>query len=179
MITQTAGDIMIPLTDYPHISDQSTLREAMRVFVSAQSLEVKGRKSQPRVLLVFDEADILVGILRRRDILRGMEPDFLTNKRLASSQARFSVEMDPNLLEMSFMQIVKGMRKQSSRRVCEVMIPIKVYVNHDDHIAKVIYDLVEHDISLVPVVRNNKVVGVVRSLEVFLEVADYVLKVQQ
>lgn len=178
MITQTAEAIMVPLSDYPHISDQSTLREAMRVFESAPGLEVKGRKSQPRKMLVFDEANILVGVLRRRDIFRGIEPEFLTDKRLNTSQKRFSVQIDSNLLEMSFMQIIKGMRKQSNRKVSEVMIPIKAYVNHDDHIAKVIYDLVEYDVSLLPVVKNSKVVGVVRSLDVFSEVADYVLKIQ-
>ena len=67
---------MIPLEHYPHIPYWFTLRQAMAEMESSQ-LEFEGRKSLPRGLLVFDERYQLLGMVRRRDILWGLEPDFL------------------------------------------------------------------------------------------------------
>jgi predicted transcriptional regulator len=51
------------------------------------------------------------------------------------------------------------------------MIPIKVTIDHDDHIMKAIYELVDQNISLLPVLKDDNVVGVVRSVDVLNEIA--------
>ena len=76
MEAKRAGEIMIPLDKYPHVSRTSTIRETIAIMETSQ-LESGGRKSLPRTVLVFDEAGQLVGTVRRRDILRGLEPGFL------------------------------------------------------------------------------------------------------
>ena len=43
--------------------------------------------------------------------------------------------------------------------------PIKATVDHDDSIIKVIYEVVYNNISLIPVLKDNEVVGVVRTVE--------------
>jgi len=48
-------------------------------------------------------------------------------------------------------------------------------VDHDDHLAKIVYRMLSQDINLLPVIRDNKVVGVVRSVDVFHVVADQML----
>ena len=63
---KTAGEIMIPLEDYPCVSLQATLRQIIGTMEKWQ-LVCNGRKSLPRVVLVFDEAKELLGIVRRRD----------------------------------------------------------------------------------------------------------------
>ena len=60
-----AGDIMIPLNKYPHIPHWFTMRQALAEMEHTE-LEIGGRGSLPRVVLVFDEEYALLGIVRRR-----------------------------------------------------------------------------------------------------------------
>ena len=76
MATKRAGDVMIPLEKYPHIPHWFTIRQAVAE-MKKSVLEIGGQKSLPRSLLVFDEKYHLLGTVRRRDILRGLEPKFL------------------------------------------------------------------------------------------------------
>ena len=76
MDLKRAGDLMIPLDKYPHLPYWFTLRQAIAEMEKSE-LEIQGRKSLPRLVLVFDETYKLLGMVRRRDLLRGLEPDFL------------------------------------------------------------------------------------------------------
>jgi predicted transcriptional regulator len=48
-------------------------------------------------------------------------------------------------------------------------------VNHNDHILKIMHEMVAHDVSMIPVLKDDTVAGVVRSVEVFQQVAQVVL----
>ena len=98
-------EIMIPVTRYPSVRDNATLRDAIEVIVSAE-LEVDLKKSLPRVILVFDGIDVLVGYIRRRDIMRGLEPNFLVSQPLEYRQKLFDVSVDPNLSELTHDRVV-------------------------------------------------------------------------
>jgi CBS-domain-containing membrane protein len=169
-----AKDVLIPIDQYPHIPYWFTLRQAM-MLIETSELERDGRKSLPRVVLVFDEKYQLMGMVRRRDILRGLEPDFLSQKPISYRRKLFDVKVDPNLSEISFDKIIFGVRERAERPVSEVMIPIEATVDYEDHIVKVIYEMNQHDLSILPVLRDNKVVGVVRTVDVFHEIAKSVL----
>ena len=80
-------DLMIPLEDYPHIPYWFSLRQAMAI-VREAAIKFEG-SFEPRAVLVFDEKYQLMGILTLRDIIRGLEPNFLKESGL--------VKMDPNL----------------------------------------------------------------------------------
>jgi CBS domain-containing protein len=168
------GEIMIPLDEYPHIPDQFTLAQAIMEMERAQ-LEFRGRRSLPRLLLVFDQNNELVGLVRRRDLLRGLEPKFMRSKPLDYRKRLFDVELDPNLLEMASEKLVDGMKERSQRSVRSIMITDVVTIDYDDHLLKAIYEMVTHDITSLPVVKDNRVVGVVRTVEVFHEVAKLIL----
>lgn len=169
-----AGDLMIPLDRYPHIPYWFTLRQAM-VEMEKSELEINGRKSLPRVVLVFDETYRLLGTVRRRDILRGLEPHFLAGQPMEYRKKLFDVKVDPNLSLLSAEKLLAGLRERAERPVRDVMQPIKVTVDYDDHLVKVIYELVDNNLSLAPVLQESKVVGVVRSVDVFHEVAKLLL----
>ena len=168
------GDIMIPIDDYPRIGPQTTLREAMLALERAQ-LEVDGRKSLPRVLLVMDGAGKLLGTVRRRDIMRGLEPRHLVAQPLNYRKKLFDVSVDPNLAELSHDKTVNGIREQAGRQVREVMRPIEVAIETRDHIIKGIYEMVGYGLTLLPVLEAGRVVGVVRSVELFRELSYIVL----
>ncbi|MBW2529283.1 MAG: CBS domain-containing protein [Deltaproteobacteria bacterium] len=162
------GEIMIPLDRYPMVRTSTTLREAIRVMKESH-LEVAERRSLPRVLLVLDERDRLIGLVRRRDIMRGLEPKFLVMEPLEYRKKLFDVASDPNLTEVSHEQLAKGVREQAERTVAKVMRPVVAIINFDDHLIKAVYEMVTHGLSLLPVVQHCKPVGVLRSVEVFHE----------
>ncbi len=69
---------MIPLDEYPHIPYWFTIRQAMAEMEKTE-VGIEDRKSLPRQVLVFNESYELLGMVRRRDILRGLEPEFLAD----------------------------------------------------------------------------------------------------
>jgi CBS domain-containing protein len=163
-------DVMIPLKQYPAVRDTATLGEAVTVMEQAQ-LTVGDRQSLPRVLLVFDEIQVLVGYARRRDLMRGLEPKFLVVQPLAYRKKLFDVAVDPNLSELPYDRVVHGIRDQAQRPVSDVMQPIETVVQAEDHIMKAIYEMVSQDLTLIPVLDGKRLVGVVRSVELFHELA--------
>jgi len=163
-------DFMIPVDRYPSVRDNATLREAVAVIESAQ-LEVELRRSLPRALLVFDGIHVLVGTVRRRDILRGLEPRFLVSTPLEYRRKLFDVAVDPNLAELSFDRVIQGIREQADRPVSDVMQPVQSILSADDHLMKAVYEMVSYDLTLIPVVDGKNLVGVVRSVDAFHQVA--------
>ncbi|HUT11467.1 MAG TPA: CBS domain-containing protein [Thermoguttaceae bacterium] len=170
-------DIMVPLEEYPCILDIHTLRQA----IEEMGLQIvrKDQAALPRVALVFDESfSDLLGMLRRRDIMRGLEPRFLLSGSMDYRRKLFDVEIDPNLSELSYEKAIAGIRKRANRPVRDYMIPIKATVDHGDHIMKAMYEMVDQNTSLLPVLKGNRVIGVVRSVDVLDEIAA-ILKPQE
>jgi len=174
MEMKRAGDIMIPLDNYPHLPYWFTLRQAA-VELEKSEVKIHGRKSLPRVVLIFDEKYQLMGMARRRDILRGLEPEFLMNRPIESRKTLFDVKVDPNLSELSYDRLIAGIRRQAERPISDVMRPIVATVDHEDHMIKVIYEMVDRGVSQIPVLKDGKVVGVVRSVDVFSEICEILL----
>ena len=164
-------EIMVPLENYPHIHENHTLRDAMKKMESCK-LE---RGGMPRVVLILDKEGNLVGLVRRRDIMRGLEPDFLVRKPLKVRKSLFDVKLDPNLSEMNFDRIIEGLRVHAKRPVSDVSLPVEATIDYDDHIAKAMYEMVDNNLSILPVLKQGRVVGVVRSVDVFRELALIIL----
>jgi predicted transcriptional regulator len=174
MKAKRAGEIMIPLDQYPHIPHWFTLRQAMAALRASQ-IEVQGRVSLPRAVLVFNKAYELLGIVRRRDILRGLQPGFLAGDAADHGRRLFDVKVDPNLSEFSSDRMIREIRSRAERPVSDVMLPITTTVQSDDHILRIIHEMIENDLSLIPVLREGRVVGVVRSVDLLNEIAEIVL----
>lgn len=167
-------DIMIPLDKYPHIPYWFSLRQAMAIMEKSE-LEINGRKSLPRAVLVFNEKYQLMGFIGRRDLLTGLAPEFLVPSSGDYKKEPFEVKVDPNLAEFSYDYILKRIREQAEQQVSRVMHPLNKTVESSDNILKAIHEMVENDMSLLPVMNDGKVVGVVRSVDVFHEIALLVL----
>lgn len=164
-----AGDVMIPLDQYPHIPYWFTLRQAM-VEMEKSDLLVEGRQSLPRVVLIFDERYELMGMVRRRDIMRGLEPQVLKKRPLDDRRRMFSAEHADHLEEQSYEAILAGVIEQAESSVGDIMLPIEHTVDFHDHIFRVVYEMNASDLSLLPVIHDGQVVGVIRSVDVFREV---------
>jgi CBS domain-containing protein len=164
-------DIMVPLAEYPCIPDTHTLRQAIEEMGKARILR-NDQASLPRTALVFDAGfHELLGMLRRRDIMRGLEPRFFLSGSLDYSRKLFNVEVDPNLSELTYDKIAAHLRKRADRLVRDFLAPIRASIRHDDHLMKAICEMVDHNTSLLPVLKNDDVVGVLRSVDVLHEIA--------
>jgi predicted transcriptional regulator len=155
-------EIMIPLSKYPHIPYWFTVRQAI-VEMEKSELDIDGRKSLPRGVLVFDEKYRLMGVVRRRDILKRLEPEILAeNEGKVSSPSEYSGDV------ISTQAVPTGW-------VGEIMMPIGVTINSEEQLVNAINKMVDNDLSIIPVMKDDKVVGVVRSVDVFHEIAKLML----
>jgi CBS domain-containing protein len=158
-------DLMIPLEDYPHIPYWFTLRQAMAI-VREAAIKFEG-SFEPRAVLVFDEKYQLLGILTLRDIIRGLEPRFLKETDL--------IKADPSLTVLFGDLFGPNMKEQSQKPVSEVMSPIKITVGAQDNVVKALYLMIKKNVGLMPVMEDNKVIGMVRLSDLFNEISRIVL----
>lgn len=168
-----AGELMIPLDQYPHLPYWFTLRQAIAEMQTSE-FNIRGRKSLPRVILVFDEKYRLLGLVRRRDLLRGLEPSFLASPSVQADKDLLDLQL-AGAFDSSLDRVVSGIRERAERPVRDVMLPIAATADYDDNILKLIYVMVSHNLHLLPVLKDGSVVGVVRTVDVFDEVAQLVL----
>jgi len=169
-----AGDLMIPLDQYPHLPYWFTLRQAIAEMQTSE-FNIRGRKSLPRVILVFDEKYRLLGLVRRRDLLRGLEPSFLSSPTAQADQDLLDFQSAGAFEDHSIDRVVSSIRERAERPVRDVMLPIAATADFNDNIMKLIYIMVSHNLHLLPVLKDGSVVGVVRTVDVFDEVAQLVL----
>ncbi|MBC8465766.1 CBS domain-containing protein [bacterium] len=165
MLDKLAGDILIPLKEYPHILHYKTIKEAMEIMVHSE-LIVDGIKSRPRALLVIDDEQHLLGIVRRRDILRGIEPKFLRVMPVHHRHSIFDIQTDSHLIDMHIGNITNEMKCLSDSHISEVMSRISTTVKVDDHLAKIAFKMISRDIDVIVVMEGKKPIGIVRTVDV-------------
>ena len=67
-----AREIMIPIEDYPHISDSGSICDAISLMNSNLS-----ESHKYRTILVVDDDGHLLGYLSLRDLIRAVGPSYL------------------------------------------------------------------------------------------------------
>jgi len=68
-------ELMRPVVEFPRISSQIALGEAVEALEKAQEDFSSGRTSQ-RILMVHDEAGKIVGKISPMDVVQGLEPNY-------------------------------------------------------------------------------------------------------
>jgi CBS domain-containing protein len=159
-------DLMIPLEDYPHVPHWFTLRQAMAILREA-AITFEGQ-FEPLAVLVFDEKFQLMGILSLRDIIKGLEPRLLYEK-ITLAQAEGEL---PGSLRGLF---GPELQRASQRPVSEFMKPNEATINADDSIAKALFLMIREKVSRLPVLQDDKLAGMIRLSDLFIEISDIVL----
>ncbi|MGD8881541.1 MAG: CBS domain-containing protein [Desulfobacterales bacterium] len=148
-------DMVIPLSEYPHIPYWGTLREAIVQFNAAYEIG-------HHAVLVFDEAYKLVGILLQKDVLKGLEPKFAQH-----------YEDGVPILWDELLQT--GSEKRLAQPVKEFMSEVKATIDIDDSILKASHIMLQEDNDLLPVMEGDKLIGVLRMDELFHDLTRTVL----
>ena len=148
-------DMVIPLSEYPHLPYWGTLREAIVQFNAAYEIG-------HHAVLVFDEAYKLVGILLQKDVLKGLEPKFA--QHYEDGVPIFWDEL-----------LQTGSEKRLARPVKEFMSEVKATIDIDDSILKASHIMLQEDNYLLPVMEGDKLIGVLRMDELFHDITNTVL----
>lgn len=164
-----AQDLMVEVFSYPHIPHWFTIRQA--VGIVQNTLLGKEKCVQPMAVLVFDEKYNFMGTLAMKDILRGLEPRFLE----PSTKAQGVQTTEGSLASLWGGLFTEEVRERADRQVRDVMRPVKHILRPDDDVSKIAYILVREDLPLLPVIKDGKILGIVRMVEVFQEVAGILL----
>jgi CBS domain-containing protein len=155
-------EVMIPLDDYPHIPQWFTLRQAVAI-VRESTIKYAG-VYKPRAVLVFDKGHQLAGILTIRGLLKGLDLDFLQGEVPVPVAATMDDLLGPNL------------RQQAERPVSEVMSPVKASVQAGASLVQALFALIKENVGTMPVFEEDRVVGIVRLTELFLEISQAILE---
>lgn len=164
-------DIMVDIFDYPHIPYWFTIKQALGII--EVSLASTKKRPEPLAILVFDEKYNLLGTLGLKDIVKGLEPRFLT----PTTKAQVHDEDESGLAMLWETLFDTGSKTIEERPVSEVMIPARHFVIPDDPITKAAYLMIRNDLVILPVLEGGKkFVGLVRMLEIFHELSKAMLK---
>jgi len=159
-------DVMIPLADYATVTEDATVKECIEVMRRA----LTGGKGDTyiRCLLVLDKEQRPRGILTLRDLIRAIEPGFADPQKLAET-----IQWAASKPEFGWDQFFdeKQARERTMKTVKDVMRQLKlITVEADAPLLHAAFLMVKHNIGRLPVTEGDRVVGMVRLNEVFMEI---------
>ncbi|OGL44747.1 MAG: hypothetical protein A2161_14290 [Candidatus Schekmanbacteria bacterium RBG_13_48_7] len=136
------------------ISPNATIHEAIGTMKKAPA-SIKGRRIFG--LMVINENQNLVGMISMYDILYHIRP------------ASIKDDSDSNPLDWEI-AFEKALASTKDMRVSNIMTRSVVTITEDTHIMDVIDTMIKKHIRRLPVVEDNKIVGIVYISDVFFEV---------
>jgi cytidylate kinase/CBS domain-containing protein len=173
-----ARDIMIPLNRYPHVRDSDSVRDAIGAIASSAVRLEDGFTISPRYVLVLDANQSLVGVLSRRDLIRGLAPGFLnvlhTLENVSSVVPPVADSFDHAFAWNSLLS--SGALENAKERVSAVMLPPKAVLHTHDTLGTVVSAMLHHKVDLIPVQDQGLIVGVVLMTDVFDSVAQFIME---
>ncbi len=177
-----AADVMLPPEKYPHCRLSCTIREAV-VALSASAVKLQdGFIMLPRYVLVLDDEDRLVGVVSRRELLKGLIPH-LRDDRETEAHIRELVPFGgsmPSEVTIHWTSLFSRAAIEASTTPIEkVMVPIKGTVQVDDTLSTVVSTMLFHGVDLVAVLDGERVAGVVLMTNIFDIIAQFIMEYGQ
>jgi CBS domain-containing protein len=148
-----ARDIMDPITHTLH--PNSLIVEAARIFKEANA----GRRQRVFGIVVIDDDNRLVGMLSMYDILPLLNP----------RQAHILKEMNDVEVED---YLYEACRKASPVQVGDIMTKNVISVTPETHLLSILDTMIKKHIRRIPVLENEKVIGIVYLSKVFNYLVD-------
>jgi cytidylate kinase/CBS domain-containing protein len=174
-----AADVMLPISSYPYIHHWVTIREAIAALNSSSVKLTDGHVIRPRYILVHDEQEELVGVLARRNLLRGLTPQFKEMERARERMEELGAPMTAFSIPESFHWLSffgATALSHAEEPVASIIAPIRCTVGPDDDLSTVVTTMLQHNVDLVPVVSNRKTVGVILMTDVFDTIAEHLME---
>jgi cytidylate kinase/predicted transcriptional regulator len=174
-----ARNVMLPPTSYPHLHQDVSIRDAI-VAVSASSVKLDdGYFLAPRYVLILDDEERLVGVVSRRDLLKGLLPQFRESK-VTKDHIQELVPyggITPSEIAISWTSLFTHRAIASSYDpVRTVMNEVRASAGLDDSLSTVISTALFHGVDLIPVLDGDRVAGVVVMTNIFDLVAQFIIE---
>ena len=168
-----AGDIMIPIEDYTTIDPDGTIKEGIkrlkRSFENAPSTS-RIMEAGHRSILVLDNRKELVGTLSILDLIEAVRPAYLSAPKPSMAD---SMQYSPMFWSGLFTTQAKGF---VGRKIKDVMSDAPLKIDQDTNLMEIANLMFTEKRRRMAVIREGKVVGVVREQEIFFEMAKIILK---
>jgi CBS domain-containing protein len=179
-------EIMVPLSEYATVDEDTTLENAIKTLYTFQKATEK-YKYKHRAVLVYDKTGNVVGKVSALDVLRALEPKysklFHSDHSSQMGLSRFGLNNDFlnsllekfNLWDESSESLVK---KAAKRKVKDIMHSSceGEFVDENATIAEAVHQFIlGHHQSLL-VLKDEKVVGIVRLTDVFNLITDLMVQ---
>lgn len=173
----TVKELMVPLSRYATVSEDSTLGKAVKALKQAQ-MQFDQTRDKHRAILITDGIGNIVGKLSQLDVIRALEPKYVKfddRKELA----RFGFTRD----YMKAILKENHLWEQSLDNICEKASKIIVktimytptegeYVKEDASIEEAIHQLIMGRHQSLIVTKDKSIVGILRLTDVFREIAN-------
>ncbi|KJS00863.1 MAG: hypothetical protein VR68_06095 [Peptococcaceae bacterium BRH_c4a] len=157
---KTAEDIMVAIGDYAAITEDATIFEAIKVLRQTFHRDKKAWYGH-RSAVVLDSKGNLTGILTLRGLLKA---------------AGFrELDEDAGIKSESWgWYYTSGLREEMNIKVRDVMRPIALAtVKSETPVSDVALALLKHQVNSLPVLRRGELVGIVRTIDIFLVMGDF------
>jgi len=175
MKKKVVKELMIPFAEYSTVSEEATLFDA--VMALEKAVEESDQLYFPhKALLVYDKDNNIVGKVSQLDILRALEPKYKT-MGFPGSLSRFGLTkqfQETMLKELRFWdKPMDDICKKAARiKVKEFMYTPDEgeYIDEDASMDKAINQLVMGHHQSLLVMKGDKIVGILRKTDVFMEI---------
>ena len=175
----TVKELMVPLEEYATVSKEATLFETISALERAQK-EYDKLHYKHRAVLVFDKNNKIVGKVSQLDVLRCLEPKYGEMGDPAKlSRTGFSPEFLKSMLEQYALwdkPLEEVCSRAAGRKVKDFMYTLteREYIEESAHMGEAIHQLVMGHHQSLLVVRDDKIVGILRLPDVFSEICERV-----
>ena len=177
LVKKKVVDLMVPIEKYAVTTGGSSLKEAVA------KLEEGFLKVDPserhRTILVLDESGKLVGIVDFRRIIEVLIPecsDKLRKKLEDLGLALMSIRSPLEDLEEAGAKFKNRVMQNAQTKVADIMLKTRGSVQLDAELLEAIKIKCSNKLTVLPVYNGNKLVGVLRDVDVFLNIAEILRK---
>ncbi|WP_019624113.1 CBS domain-containing protein [Thioalkalivibrio thiocyanoxidans] len=172
------GEFMIPLELYPHLPSSATIQDAL---TALGHQPCKDGTPYFRHLLVLKEDGGLEGILSIHTLLKAIEPSLLKREARGAAQGYWGrADSGENVAMQVFWERLLADRLETrldlaSRTAGDLAEPVRKVLSRDDMLAHGLEEMVACGAFVLPVVKDDKVVGALRLADIFDLVVKHVL----
>jgi DNA-binding response OmpR family regulator len=157
MTEPTIAELMAPPSLYPRVYIDDPLTTVLKAIHEAYTKPVPetSQYGQVRSALVFDRNENFLGIVRFSTLLSLLIPSFLSDSPYASF----------------FTGMFLAQTKVFGRLTISGLVKERVFVDVEAPIMEAIHLLVEHKLINIPVLKDGKLVGILRGRDIIVETA--------
>jgi CBS domain-containing protein len=179
MKSKLVRDLMIPLSEYAVVSEDDTLFEAVLALEKAQAEFEKNRYTH-RAILVRSRGGDIIGKISQLDVLMGLEPKY---QKIGEMQSISNLGFSKDFLKGIVTQygLWEAPLDDICRKAAQTIVKSIMYaptegefVEADATMDQAIHQLVMGKHQSLLVAENEKIVGILRLVDVFKEVFEHI-----